>query len=85
MATSNITATAEWTKIADATDDHLLVSTNASSAYEVATTAADAAPATSVLGHRMDAHDAVNRLLIGPGYVWARNIGSGDANLVVTK
>ena len=82
MATSNVDLTNDWSQVALNTDDHVLIS-DSPSAFEVAVTAADAAP--TVRGHRIEPHEAITRGLLGEGYIWARNVGGGAAVLVVTK
>jgi hypothetical protein len=76
MATTNPTLTASWSKLVDAGDEFLLTlpfSTRTS--IEVAVKDADSAP--TVNGHilRGDQFEAMNRTLIGPGYVYARTQG----------
>lgn len=78
MATTNPTVTATWTKLVALGDDFLLTlpfSTRFD--IEVATTDADSAP-TGGQGHILsgDHQEGLNRLLVGPGYVWAKAGGS---------
>ena len=66
-----------WSKIVALGDDFLLTLPFATRTdIEVAITDADSAP-TVVRGHVLagDQHEDLNRLLIGPGYVWARSPG----------
>jgi hypothetical protein len=74
MATTNVTVTSTWTKLANTEDDHVFVTAAGPAVLEVATTAADAAP-SGIVGHRLPVAsigDAISRDLLGPGYVWCR-------------
>ncbi len=84
MATTNPSVTASWAKIVDDGDEFLLTlpwATNTS--IEVATKDTDEAP--TVQGHvlRGERADSMNRSLIGPGYVFARGVGSGSLAVVL--
>jgi hypothetical protein len=86
MATVNIGVTSAWTKVADDTHSELLVSWSTPVDAEFACTDADSSPL--VRGHRLSYGEAINRSIIGTGYVWARLIyGSvpGVISMVVTK
>lgn len=86
MPTTNITITKGWSQIALDSDDYLLVTFHGDATLEFATTSADSEP--TVDGHRLSKTDALTRSIIGPGYVWARCVGSlrpNTAQLVVTK
>jgi hypothetical protein len=83
MATSNIAITKTWTKLANAADTSLLVTFRGHGVLEVALTAADSAP-TVVNGHLVGAQDALTRIVLGEGFVWARaNPGGNVDNLLV--
>lgn len=86
MATSNINISAAWTKIADASNSDLLVTWGTPVSVELATTAADAAP--TVQKHRIPPDSAINRGLLGAGYVWAKTVSGAvpaQISLVVSK
>jgi hypothetical protein len=71
MATSNATITKTWTKLAETADDPVLVTTRGAATIEFATTTADAAPDIQ-RGHLLHPDDAITRLAVGDGYLWAR-------------
>lgn len=71
MATSNATITKTWVKLAETADDPVLVTTRGAATIEFATTAADSAP-TVARGHLLESDDAITRLAVGGGYLWAR-------------
>lgn len=86
MATSNISVTPAWTKIADASNTDLLVTWDTPVAIEFATTAADAAP--TIRGHRIPPDSAITRSILGSGYVWAKTVSGAvpaDISVVVSK
>lgn len=83
MATANITVGSTWTQIALNTDDNLTVSSRYVENVEYAATEADTAP--TVEGHALSGGMGITRLLIGPGYIWARSLSGGDVVLAVTK
>lgn len=88
MATTNVSLTTSWVKLANDSDDPVLISYNSSSAYiQVATTAADAAP-TGIEGHIIGPLEGVIRDVIGTGFIWGRvTADSVDSTVtvVVTK
>jgi len=87
MATSNLTITTEWSKIAEDSDDPVLIQAAYGFEYEVATVATDTAPV--VIGHKIlrGTYNAITRSMLGPGFIYARvtddNITS--TTLVVSK
>lgn len=86
MATYNITVTSAWTKVADTTNDSVLVTWDSPTVFEVATTTADTAP--TVAGHRLNNDQAITRSSLGPGHIWAKTApGAITSNVktVVTK
>ena len=87
MPTSNVSATASWSKIADSSNTDLLVTWDTPVSIEFATTAADSVP-TTISGHRLDRDSAVSRAALGAGFVWVR-LSDGSqpvtATLVVSK
>lgn len=88
MATTNVSLTTAWVKLAESSDDRVLISYNSSSAYiQVATTAADSAP-VGIEGHIVGPMEGVIRDVIGAGYIWGRvTADSVDSTVtvVVTK
>jgi len=72
MATSNVTLTKAWQKVANGGDEFFLSFPGVAGdpQIEVATAASE----PTVQGHRLTAQlgEQVNRTLIGPGDVWAR-------------
>jgi len=74
MATTNVTVTQTWTKLAEDSDDPILISFSTPVFFEVATTATDVAPVVS--GHQLQYDDQIVREVIGPGFIWARIINS---------
>jgi hypothetical protein len=88
MATVNTTITSAWTKLADAADDPVLITSGTSAVVEVATVATNVAP--SVTGHRLEelaSGQAVTRAVIGDGYIFARIVDPRflTAEMVVSK
>ena len=88
MATVNTTITKDWTKVAETADDPVLISrTSAAGNVEFALTAADSAP-TGIVGHQLNAEEALTRTVAGEGYIWMK-VGSGSRNdstvVIVTK
>lgn len=86
MTTSNVFVGAAWTKIAESSDEALLVTWTDTTFIEFATTIVDAAP--TVIGHQVSREEAVTRNVFPNGYVWARTLpGSYPATcrVVVTK
>jgi hypothetical protein len=77
--TTNPTVTTTWSKLVATGDDFLLTLPFFGSAttVEVATTTADSAP-TGIVGHIISGEhqEGINRVLIGPGYVWAKAKGN---------
>lgn len=85
MATTNITITDDWTQVADASDDPVLITGVSQDPVEFATTAGGAP--TVERGHRlgsMASGEGITRTLLGSGDIYAR-AASGKANLVVSK
>ncbi|HRP96316.1 MAG TPA: hypothetical protein PL143_08710 [Rhodocyclaceae bacterium] len=86
MPTTNILIDhLKWQKVADATDEHLLISCRSHDPIEYATT--DGGPPT-VKGHLYIASRKVTRNELGPGHVYARKIDvlrMDAALLVVSK
>ena len=77
MATTNPALTTSYQKIVDAGDEFLLtLPFTASVAIDVAVADTESAPADTVIGHRLSTsqHEALNRSLTGPGYVYARAV-----------
>lgn len=86
MPTSNINITTSWTKVADDTNQELLVSWNEPVSMEVALTSANGAPTVS--GHTIAPGSAITRPILGAGFVWMRQIAAGGpatVPVVVTK
>lgn len=86
MPTANVPLNKTWTQLAADTDENLLVTFHGDATLEFATTASDDPPVVD--GHRLTKDDAITRSVIGPGYVWARTVGSlrpNTATLVVSK
>ena len=85
MATTNVSLTTTWTKVAEDTDDPVLLQTLAGS-IEIAATATDSAPAASLKGHRVSVYEGATRTIVGGGFYWARAADTFEAaSLVVTK
>lgn len=82
MTTYNITVTTTWTQLATTSDTDLLISFNATSPIEVATTSANSVP--TVKGHLLTRDDQITRAAIGGGYVWARVVAGSVPSSVVT-
>jgi len=87
--TQNVTITSDWTKVADAADDPVLVTSNTKAPVEFAVKDTGGDP-TVEAGHRlgdMAEGAGVTRLLLGEGDIYARIMGSEPASalLVVTK
>ena len=88
MATVNTTVTAAWTKVADDTDDPVLITSGHPAVFEVALVATDTAP--TVTGHRvekMSDGEALTRLVLGYGFIFMRIADSrfDTATVVVSK
>jgi hypothetical protein len=88
MSTSNITISKTWTKVADDSDDPILITrSDAVGSVEVALTAADGAP-SGIVGHTLKNEEGITRSAVGDGFVWMR-LGAGSRNtttsVVVTK
>jgi hypothetical protein len=88
MATSNVTISATWTKLATADDDPVLVTSKSPAMIEFATTATDVAP--TVTGHAvpdMSGGAAMTRMVIGDGFLWCRIVDSrfASASVEVSK
>jgi hypothetical protein len=71
MATSNATITKTWTKVADDTDDPVLVTSRSAATIEFALTATDAAPDLQ-RGHLLMPDEAITRIVAGDGFLWMR-------------
>lgn len=87
MATTNPALTTSYTKIVDAGDEFLLtLPLTATTAVDVAVADTESAPADTVIGHRLstDQHEALNRALTGPGYIYARAIDRACTVAVTT-
>lgn len=74
MATTNPTITTSWAKIVDAGDDFTLGLPHGSQVQiAIACMTADEAPA--IAGQPLQSSsEAVNRYLVGPGYVYAKSL-----------
>jgi hypothetical protein len=72
MATSNVTATKTWAKLAADTVDGFTASSRFQQEIEYATTAADAAPAATLEGHALRSDQAATRQTLLNGFVWYR-------------
>jgi hypothetical protein len=85
MATSNITVTTTWTKVADDTDDPVTIQCVTDAGFQVAGTSADSAP--DVIGKTLSGKEQIaNRDNIGPGYLWVRLVsGRSSCAFVVDK
>ena len=87
MATTNEELTKTWAKMADDTDDPVLVTFRGPAFLEVALTATDAAP-TVARGHQIGNGMAITRAAVGDGYLWMRCDPAGSqasAFVEVTK
>jgi hypothetical protein len=85
MPTANITATTDWTKIADAADEFVLISTTSAAFIEYATT--DSGAPSLERGHTLTDGDSLTRAAIGSGHIYARvrDERFDEAILAVTK
>lgn len=74
MATSNPVITTSWAKIVTAGDDFTLgIPHGAQTAIAIAAMATDVAP--TIAGQPLQgSSESVNRLLTGPGYVYAKSL-----------
>jgi len=85
MATSNVSLTTTWAKVAEDSDDPVLVQAVAGN-IEIAATATDSAPAASLRGHRLSVYESASRMVVGDGFYWARASDTfAAATLVVSK
>jgi hypothetical protein len=84
MATINTTVSGAWVKVAADVLENVLISARTVEQLEFATTAADAAPDAAIQGHVLRSGDALTRMAIGPGFIWARTINGGTAVLAVS-
>lgn len=84
MATTNITVYDTWTKVVDSGKEFTLtVSTSYLGYLEIAAVDTDIVP--TVKGHRVKSpEESMNRSLIGPGYVYARAMGTSGIQVVVS-
>jgi hypothetical protein len=84
MATSNVTVTTSWVKLADGADTNTTVQCNRDDAtYEIASVATETAP--TVIGVRIRGRKIVNREQFGAGFVYAKLIdGSASTSFIVT-
>lgn len=83
MPTTNITVTATWTKVADTSSDIVLMTWVTPSILEVATTATDTPP--TVNGHQLNNTEAITRIALGTGYIWAKTIPGAYSSSVLTS
>jgi hypothetical protein len=84
MATTNVTVTTTWTKVADDTDDPVCISSNSATDWEWACVGTDTAP--SVSGHLMTMGQGATGGPLGitrsqaiTGFIYARMIDSGSS------
>ena len=84
MATQNFTVGAAWVRIAADTDDPILISCESRAVVEIATTATDADPASTVKGHRLMMGEgmAITRASGIVGFVSAK-VASGTPSVVL--
>jgi hypothetical protein len=83
VATSNVTVTSAWTKVADDTDDPVLIQCPVRASWEVAAVATEVAP--EVAGHRLiGPNQAVTRDLIGAGFIYCRLLDVSSQDFAVT-
>lgn len=86
MATTNPVLTTAWSLIVTAGDDFLfeLPPTSQEIQAQIATRDTESVPTVS--GHTITARESegMNRVLIGPGYVYARVIGISEYATVLT-
>lgn len=84
MATSNVTVTTSWVKLADDSDDPVLIQAPPGVEWEVAAMATETPP--SVSGHSLYGRKMViTRDNIGDGYLYARLISGSSETFIVTK
>jgi len=87
MATTNVTLTKTWTKIADDTDDPVTVSfVSRGPTIEFALMATEVTP--SVRGHDAEFPDVITRSAVGDGFLYARCLADGSfsqCRIAVTK
>jgi hypothetical protein len=73
MATQSIIIDSDWSLIANSADDSLLAQPYGQTMQvEYLATAANSAPETYELGHRLLPDQQMTRHAIGAGYIWAR-------------
>lgn len=72
MPTTNVYAGFSWVKVAENTEDKLLITWDDPATIEVATTTANSAP--TVKGHKLSRENAITRAVLGSGYVWVRAV-----------
>jgi hypothetical protein len=84
MATTNVTVTDSWTKVADDTDDPVCISANSTLDWEWATIVTDEDP--SVAGHLMSSGSTRGSIVLGitraqaiSGFIYARMLDSGSS------
>jgi len=83
MATTSVAVTTSWTKVADDTDDPVLIQCPVRAHWEVAAVATEVTP--DVSGHRLiGPNQAVTRDLIGAGFIYCRLLDVSSQNFVVT-
>jgi hypothetical protein len=83
MATSNTAVTTAWTKLADDTDDPVLIQCLSDVTWECAAVATETAP--TVVGHQLRGSELViTRDNIGAGFLYARVTSAVTAMFVVT-
>jgi hypothetical protein len=85
MATANIEIYSTiWTKVAEDTDDPVLIQGAAHFDYQVAAVATDTSP--TVVGHLVSGrHELISREILGDGYIFVKLSSQGPQTLVVTK
>lgn len=83
MSTTNPVIGPSWTLVATAGDDFLLSLLNREQPVEVAVSDTQVVP--SIYGHILSSGSdgAMNRDLIGPGYVYARPVQPGGTSAMV--
>ena len=84
MATSNVTVTTSWVKLADDTDTNVAVQCFEDGAsYEIASVAAEAAP--TITGVKIHGRAIVTRDHFGAGFVYAKLVqGKASGTFIVS-
>jgi len=84
MATSNVTVTTSWVKLADDTDTNTAVQCNHDDAtYEIASVASETAP--TVIGLRFRGRKIVNREQFGPGFAYAKLVAGSISSIFIVS